>query len=353
MLKRLVVLVLIVFFFLALFSGCGTKKLSGPTVTIYCLTSVDRGSRNTDSVFYRATFRYDVNGNLVDRSAGEVDDQKVEVRYEYYPNGIRKSVVNASGKSRDLYNEDGGILFFYRDYMTITYDYDEEGRICNAQCNYKNGDVQYYTYHYNSDGVLTRREWSRTNGWTGFDTYDAAGNTILEICRDGDEEIWRHENRYDDAGRLLKYKSYSHGELSYIDEYEYDLYGNQTYYAHYKGDKQTTELISEWEYDSNGHPVSKVDLQNGSQVSTSEWIYNSDGYKLVVVRPFGKSEIRTESTYTADGRPIELEIGTSHTYLKRFSYTAIQVPESIADQVIAQQQELIDDFDNDDLAFQS
>lgn len=143
-------------------------------------------------------------------------------------------------------------------------------------------------------------------------TYNAVGDRMKESRYNQDGELFE-EIEYNEAGLEISSTNYL---SSYVYKKEYDGYGNQTRYAHYRDGSLTSDYITVYEYDEEGnikesityrndleHPISKVEF-NESHDMIKDWSYDDamGSWRIRSLYTYDdKHNMRSSYLYDSDG----------------------------------------------------
>ena len=286
---------------------------------------------SNDRISKSITKEYDENGTLLSRTETENDSDGNEIKsvkysgdnvileaseLEYDDDGryIKMICKNQDGSvtrwndyirdvSGDLvsvrkYNSEG-ILYFAKDY---------EDNI--AVSTYLIADEVVNKRYYDKNSLLTIKVAEYTDGeetkWTEFE-HDSAGRQInktlyesgiqsvsisYEYDEQGDEKRRETVNYNEDGsvqqqhvyiyGKITQYTTYdSSGDISSVEEYEYDQLGRCINRVCYDGDGNIVQRY-EYELDDNGNPIRCLLVKSdGTETLIDEWQYDENGNEVM------------------------------------------------------------------------
>jgi len=177
---------------------------------------------------------------------------------------------------------------------SILYEYDENGNN-NKMVTYRQEDVTTELYTYNNDGHIKTSSWSRLpvdepSSKEFF--YDEKGNEIeIKYLEDGKYEYSTiFEIEYDKNGNVIsekKYDKFQGGrdiETDHFIKAKYDKKGNMVE-RRYCGEGNTVYSIEEFEYDSNGNVLKKIENSGiGKKIEIYEYNEYGELIKSLIYR---------------------------------------------------------------------
>ncbi|WP_075617981.1 RHS repeat-associated core domain-containing protein [Paenisporosarcina indica] len=221
------------------------------------------------------------------------------VEYEYYLNGARKSMDDATGLTKYAYNLEGNMLdMVYPDGKSISYQYDKKGNKKEIVSPFNKKIVYEYneqnlikklgveedpdlvTYDYLANGQLQNK--NQANGLTSFYTFNHSNLTEVkqlsslgEVLNNGIYQYDLNKN-IEEITAPEEVSSFTYDQLNRVESnsqgtetYEYDKKGNRSLLD---SEKLPTIENRTYEYDSNNRLI-KVTTDE-SQI---EYRYNGDG----------------------------------------------------------------------------
>lgn len=164
---------------------------------------------------------------------------------------------------------------------TITYTYDENGKILTIKDEHINMETVFHTFTYDENGnMLTEAVESPSANYTTCYYYDENGYQEKTIVthRSGSQDITYYT--YDPYGQVIEERNQVHLDGMVIDFahtlYEYDSMGNQISLVQYLDNSMRKK--QEWTYDESGRLTGEFIHHNGSpSYSGTVYEYNEQG----------------------------------------------------------------------------
>lgn len=133
---------------------------------------------------------------------------------------------------------------------------------------------------------------------------DDYGNLIKQHLESGDvTEDSTIEYEYDKSGNILR-KHYQSENDTYTEEHVYDKSGNAIKTTHHRETSSFTHsYVDECEYDQYGNVTLRKHTQNGQEPTITEYIYTYEGEQILTCETItdGKQISTTEYTYDTNG----------------------------------------------------
>lgn len=205
-------------------------------------------------------YKYDENGNLLEKKAQGTDGSISSEKYEY----DEKGNVLVYEENVEV-NVDGQV---YSEQRRVEYTYDADGVLLSEKSEDGYGFVTSTEYEYGDNGKIAKATISE--GIDGIDmityrTYEYDENDVLRKTVDSDDfgETGVYEE-YNEKGDLIKWVGIFGTEATY--EYEYDENGNRIKWVGNLG------ITTTYEYDENGNCIKEADA-----VQTTTYEYDEHG----------------------------------------------------------------------------
>lgn len=272
-----------------------------------------------------------------------------------------------SERSSRTYNANGDIVTYttYVDDVLesrVQTTYDNDGRMLE-QIEYGADGILYGGARYTYDGEgkqIAAEAYKEKIDPKGMRMYINQGRTVFATDKESDEAEFGVKETYvcNEKGEFLTIKNYnSRDELLFVVENQYDAMGNQ---MTWKKIDPAGNIISQWEstfdaqgressywrrfgsspgsltqytYDDRGNRLGEKEFdEDGEMSSWVENTYDQNGSLLTSSTRAGYSQgARTENTYDDNGnliRQVIYEAGGKFSYEYRYTYTALQVPQT-------------------------
>ena len=280
--SSMVVILVVVMALTASLSGCVENK---KTVQLHEETvALTKSCTYTGDgiTWHQNEYEYDDQGNAtkIHRFTYE-GDKYVEEHVEEYEYDDMGRIVKYRGGEVQVENGD---INWDTQYQAV---YDGKGNIRKDR--YENDKhSERAVYEYDRHGVLRKikifekYEDDKKEYLSTYEKYDSRGNIVKEKSYSDRNLSWVRKYKYDKQGNIIKEKYYYHGSL--LDpfvtttEYKYDDLGNLKYKRIYNGDSDTgIEDILEYEYDEQGNEIRETRFINGDARPVNEREYDDRG----------------------------------------------------------------------------